>query len=451
MTEQTRALETMLVEGARDFGVPGAALGMFHEGAETLLVTGVTSVEHPLPITQETLFQTGSTTKTLVATAVMRLVESGDLDLDEPVRTWVPELKMADESVADRVALRHLLTHSGGHDGDLFDDFGDGRDALSRFVAAMDGLPQLAPLGSVFTYSNAGFSLAGRAIEVVTGNNFERAVGDLVLQPLGMTHSFFLAKDCITERVAVGHRTADDGPKVTRPWQLSRSMGPAGGLASTVRDQITYARFHLGDGTTLNGERLLQPETMKLMQSPQIGAGGGRAAAIGLSWLIQSTPGVLAHGGTTNGQESSFVIVPDRGFAITVLTNADRGDQLHRRIVKWVLRSVLGLAPARHETPAATGALLDEVVGTYTSLIEVLRLARKDSGVTVEYTPTQALRRAAPETPDLPPLPIDLFEDGGFLVTQGPIAGQRGEFLRGDDGSIRWLRMLGRIHVRDEP
>src|SRR2546430_623690 len=111
------------------FQVPGVALGLWHDGQEHMAGFGVTNVNHPLPVDADTLFQIGSTTKTVTATAAMRLVERGVLDLDAPVRTYLPDLRLADDDVAARVTLRHLFTHTAGWEGDVFDDTGAGDDA----------------------------------------------------------------------------------------------------------------------------------------------------------------------------------------------------------------------------------------------------------------------------------------------------------------------------------
>ena len=100
--------------------IPGAVIGVFHEDKEFIAPFGITSLEHPLPVTEDTLSQIGSITKTYLATAVMRLVETGKLELDKPIRTYLPGLKLADETVAARVTMRHLLTHTGGWVGDYF-------------------------------------------------------------------------------------------------------------------------------------------------------------------------------------------------------------------------------------------------------------------------------------------------------------------------------------------
>ena len=139
--------------------VPGVALGIVCEGREFIKGFGVTNIRHPMPVDEKTLFQIGSTTKTFTATAVMRLVEAGKLALDEPILTYLPDFKMRDPEVTARVTMRHLLTHTGGWEGDFFPDTGNGDDALARYVKLMANLPQLTPLGTILSYNNAAFSL----------------------------------------------------------------------------------------------------------------------------------------------------------------------------------------------------------------------------------------------------------------------------------------------------
>ena len=101
-------------------GVPGASIGVEHDGAEDAAGFGATSIEHPLEVDAETLFQIGSITKTVTGTLALQLVEKGELDLDAPIRRYLPALRLADDDVAERVTMRHLLTHTGGWFGDYF-------------------------------------------------------------------------------------------------------------------------------------------------------------------------------------------------------------------------------------------------------------------------------------------------------------------------------------------
>src|SRR6188472_1819178 len=171
-----------------ELSVPGVALGVLFEGEEEVAGLGVTSVDNPLNVTPDTLFQIGSIGKTFTAAAVMRLVEQGKLALDEPVRRYVPDFRLDDEDTASRVTVRQLFTHTGGWLGDYFDDFGAGDDALARVVEGISRLPQLTPLGAQWAYNNSAFYVAGRIVEVTTGQPYEKALRELVLQPLGLEH-----------------------------------------------------------------------------------------------------------------------------------------------------------------------------------------------------------------------------------------------------------------------
>jgi CubicO group peptidase (beta-lactamase class C family) len=150
-----RELDDRIETAMKRYQVPGVALGVWWQGREHLRGFGVTNVDHPLPVDADTLFRIGSTTKTFTATAMMRLVEQGRVDLRAPVRTYLPDLALSDEAVANSVTVRQLMNHSAGWLGDDYGDFGRGDDALARYVAAMKHLPQLTPLGQVFAYNNA--------------------------------------------------------------------------------------------------------------------------------------------------------------------------------------------------------------------------------------------------------------------------------------------------------
>ena len=147
----------------------GLAVGVWHDGNEQAAGFGVTSVENPLPVTPGTLFQVGSISKTFTATALMMLMEAGKVDLDTPIRAYLRDFRLSDEGVAARVTLKHLLTHTGGWVGDYFNDFGTGNNALAKMVKSLAKLPQITPLGEIWSYNNTGFNIAGRMIEVLTG------------------------------------------------------------------------------------------------------------------------------------------------------------------------------------------------------------------------------------------------------------------------------------------
>jgi CubicO group peptidase (beta-lactamase class C family) len=455
--------------------IPGAALGVIHGDACETAGFGVTNVEHPLPVDADTLFQIGSISKTVAATAAMRLVEAGRLDLDAPLRRYLPGLRLADESVAAQVTAHHLFTHTGGWAGDYFADGGPGDDALAKAADKLAALPQVSPLGRYWSYNNAGFYLAGRLLEVLEGRPYDALARDLVLAPLGMRMSFFDAAECITHAVAVGHeaiydRPSADGaqggkqtPKVARPWGLPRSMAPVGGIVSTVNDLLRYARFQMGDGSLTGGAgetlRLLSPASLAFMHAPYAPAGNGEW--VGLSWYLRSAPygdgesvRMVRHGGGTKGQLSTLQFAPDRHFAVVILSNSARGDEMETHAVRWALEHYVGT----HEVePLARPATVEELAayaGRYRAWGEDLVLSVVDgSRLLVEVVPLGGF-----PTPDTPPLPgpppvrAALMAGGdesrqGLLLLDEPAAGQQGEFFR-EDGEIAWLRLGGRLHAR---
>ena len=113
----------------------------------------------------------------------------------------------------------------------------------------MADLEQLAPLGEIWSYNNSGFAVAGRIIERITGEAYETALHELLLDPLGMEQCYLDPADVMTYRYAVGHSLDDGKVTVSRPWGLPRAIYPVGGIVSNVKELMRYARFHLGDGT----------------------------------------------------------------------------------------------------------------------------------------------------------------------------------------------------------
>ena len=448
-------LSDFVVSEMRRLSVPGVAVGLIHDGREHLAGFGVTSVENPLPVTADTLFQIGSTTKTITGTIVMRLVEQGLIDLDAPVRGYLPDLSLQDKAAEATVTMRHLLTHMGGWLGDFFRETGSGDDALARYVAEMAGLPQVVPSGAVWSYNNAGFGLAGRVIEVVTGQPYEAVAQAMVLDPLGMDNSYFFPADVISRRFAVGHRVdAQDGVVVERPWALARSAHAVGGLCSSARDQMRYARFHLGDGVAANGQRLLSAETMAAMQSPCCAANLGRQ--MGLSWILKEMAAqgateragehVVMHGGATNGQLSAFLMVPARGFALTVLTNADEGGMLNEEVVRWTMGHYLGLVEPATTHLTLDAAALEEYLGTYTARLGDLELYLDGEQLMARQIPHGGFPDVdSPPSPAPPPSRLAFFAPDCLIALDPPLINMKAEFLRDAAGRIEWLR-TSRLH-----
>jgi CubicO group peptidase (beta-lactamase class C family) len=348
-----------------------------------------------------------------------------------------------------------LLTHTAGWEDAGIQETGDGDDALGRLVAGMADLPQIAPLGRYFSYNNGALCLAGRVIEAVTSQTYEAAVTELVLTPLGLVRASFFPEAIMSDAFAVGHGAPSNDPRgepvVLEPWPLPRSANPAGGLIASVQDQLRYARFHLGDGTA-NGRRVLSAESLRRMQMP-LGPGGSlpgmgqiRLEAVGVTWNLWSRGGmwIVSHPGGTNGQQSTFSLVPERDFAVTVLTNAQTGLLLGFEVTNWVLERFLGLKPPVLATVPVDAARLAEYSGEY---------ALPDGSETTRIREADGALRLLTSSPLLGPgqtaveLPLRMVGDDRAIAEYMGVP-LFTDFVRDAAGTVAWVRFLGRLVPR---
>jgi len=451
------ALSAVVEATATTFGIPGVAVGVWVDGREMYACHGVTSIDNPLPVDRDTLYVLGSVTKTYTATALMRLVAEGRVALDAPVRRYVPELRLADERVAAEITVLNLLSHTSGLDWGLIVDTGEGDDALATYVAKMAEVTQIGPPGARASYSQAGYNLVGRIIETVTRLTYERAIAALVCEPLDLAHSFFARDDVMARRFAVGHNPGDDGTlSVARLWRRARGDNPGGGRASSVADQIRWARFHLGDGRADSGVRVLPAALLHQMKEPTVALRGSALGdAIGICWFLRDVDGVrtVGHGGSANGQFTELLTVPERGFAVVALSNAGpNGIPFNQAVVRWALETYLGVVDRDPAPLPYDEARAWEIVGRYETDAQALTIRTTGARLTLEVGIKPEIRAAADTDmpPDYPPADIGLLPGDGdeYLITSGGLTGQRGFFTRDERGAVVGVDLAGRLYNR---
>ncbi len=442
---------------AAEFGIPGVAAGVWADGRENYTCHGMTSVDNPLPVDRDTLYVLGSVTKTYTATVLMRLAAAGQVELDAPVRRYVPELALADEQTAAEVTVMNLLNHTSGLGWDLLTDTGEGDDALASFVPKLAGLELVAPPGTRASYSQAGYSLLGRVIEKVLGMPYEKAVASLVLEPLGLSHSFFAAGDVLTRRFTVGHNRGEDAAmSVARLWKGPRYRNAGGGLASSVADLLRWARFHLGDGRAQSGAQVLPAEMLHRMKAPTVALRGSNLGdAIGIGWFLRDVDGVrtVGHGGSANGQFAELLTVPERNFAVVSLSNAGPGGiACNQAVVRWALQTCLGVTDRDAQPLPYDHARAQEVAGHYENDAMDLTIATDGAVLTLAADIKPEIRAAADEElpPGYPREEIGLLPGDGdeYIITDGGMKGLRGFFARDDSGAVMGIDVGGRMHRR---
>jgi CubicO group peptidase (beta-lactamase class C family) len=439
-----QALARRVEDRMATYVVPGVAVGVVDADGPRAWGFGVTNVDHPLPVDADTVFEIASITKTMTATVAARLAAEGRLDLDAPVRRYLPEFRVADPTVSDTVTVRDLFTHTAGWFGEYLAPTGRGDDAIANAVASMTTLDQVTPVGT-FSYNNVSLIVAGRVIEVVSGLPFRDAVRELLFEPLGMDRSAFDAADVLYERVAAGH-TVRDGRAVRVRNRLSDSSSgdPVGGVRSTVNDLLRYARFQLGDGTAADGTAVLPAKVLRAMREPRVPT--GQLGHVGLSWFLDNRGGtaVASHGGATVAHMSQLALVPDRGAALVILTNGANGVRLCADLQEWLLREWLGLAARATPGILQRQPDLAPYTGRYWAPLSDVELSAEDGALVMRVT----WKGSVAERPTPPPLAL-AFTGADTVIAAAPSdAPPVGDFLRDADGGVAYFRWGGRARKK---
>ena len=427
-----------------EYGVPGVGFAVLKNGQLTARGFGVTNIDNPQPITPDTIFALASISKTVTTTAMMRLVEQGKVDLNAPVKRYLPDFKVQDETTTNTVAIWHLLTHTPGWEGQLTAP-DRGSLTLANFIESIRDLPKLAEPGEVWSYNNAGFNVAGRVIEVVTGQSIHEAFRTLVFEPIGLTRAFTQTESLVTYPFSVAHRGAPGQVSVSRP--LSRSVSvAAGGVSMSLYDLMAYAKFHLGDGAGKDGKPVLSRKSLELMRTPKVKK-NAVDEEMGLGWHLRRVGGVMtaAHGGTL-GHCLLIELVPERNFAMAILTNHTEGWRLIQDVERSALKMLEGMSldPAQpighrgvNETMPDAPIMKPQpdsgpYVGTY---------RRPPSGQNVVALQNGQLM--------LDNSAIAFYARDLAVVTSGNSRGNPVEFIRDAKGDVRWVRSVGRIARKD--
>ena len=326
----------LLAELLAEYRIPGATVGVLHDGEITELAVGTVDVTTGEPATTGTVYQIGSMTKTWTALAFLQLVDEGRVDLDEPVRTYLPTFRVADAHTSAAVTPRHLLNHTNGIEED-YGDPGDGDDVHRRMVDNIAGARQVHPLGATHGYSAAlGYAILARILEVTDGVPWHVLMRARLFDPLGLARTSALPGP--VEGMATGHivRSPDEGAIVAPIDRLPRAFGPGGGVSSSVREVLELGRLVLA-----GGGGVLSAATMREMTHSRVPVPDpylfGPEWALGLIVCDWGGETVYASDGSTIGQHSRLRILPGSNTAVALLANAGPRESFYRRLFAEIL------------------------------------------------------------------------------------------------------------------
>jgi len=347
------------------YHIPGATVSVVKDG-ELFFAKGYgyADFEKRIPVTaDQTLFRPGSVSKLFTWTAVMQLVEQGQLDLNADVNAYLDFQIPA--TYPQPVTLAHLLTHTPGFENrneGLFVRQAEDILPLRKYLG--DYLPaRIYPPGQVTAYSNYGTALAGYIVERVSGMAYEQYVEEYIFKPLEMNHSTFRRPlpPGLAENLAVGYSYANGAYQPQAEWV---QPAPAGGLSSTATDMARFMIAHLQEGRYGDGVRILQESTAREMHRRQF-TNDPRVNGWAYGFMEAELNGqrIIWHGGATYFFHSALVLLPEQNVGLFVSFNAIGGSVARQAFITAFLDHYYPVSRPPFPHPPAD---FEQRVGRYT-------------------------------------------------------------------------------------
>ena len=340
---------------------------------------GYSDKENKIPATPETVYRIGSISKLFTAMATMKLVEEGQVDIDRPLKNYLPQFSVRTRfSDSGPITPRTIMTHHSGLPSSLSKGMWTAEPPAKLLDRLKDEYTAY-PTNYVLAYSNTGVALLGLMIEQVSNKDFCEYVDQTILSPIGMRQSSFKLSPVVERLLSKGYRNGKEMDQVPL-----RDIS-AGAMYSNVNDLGLFMQMVFAGGK-VGGRQILSRQTIEEMLRPQNqDARLESPNPIGLGWFLQRysfSEGngeiiVASHGGGTPLFRTSLAIVPEKKLGVVVLTNSTEGrnmGKVSREALKLALEAKIGKTIGRQEEKiappdkVATEALLDSIVGRYATL-----------------------------------------------------------------------------------
>jgi len=350
--EALAGFDDVATDAMKKFDVPGMAMAIV-KGKEIVYAKGFgfRDVEKQLPVTADTLFAIGSSSKAFTTFVLGTLVDEGKIEWEKPVRTYIPWFKLYDPAMTEHLSVRDLVTHRSGlprHDLVWYNNFESSRE---QFVRKLAYLEPSADLREKFQYNNLMFLTAGYLTEVITGKTWEDAVRARIFDPLGMKRSNFSVVDMQKDSDFAQPYSKKDGKVEKIPFRPITNLAPAGSINSSVNEMARWVTVHLNGGKYVD-KKLAEAPTVADMHlahmvtgtaSPVPEVTGGE---YGMGWFGDNYRGHrrVEHGGNIDGFSANVVLFPKDDFGVVVLTNLN-GTPLRDLIAQVIADRMLGLKP----------------------------------------------------------------------------------------------------------
>ena len=344
-------LEQMTQEVRELFKLPGISVSVTVDGADYHAAAGMADMEAGVSATPQTLYAIGSVTKAFTATLICMLAQQGKLDLDAPVRTYLPDFEMYDPYMTEHLTVRDILCHRCGlprYDLSMFN-----RPNLTTTQSWVDLVRHMQPVfepRTKFSYQNHMFMLATVLAEKLHGQKWADLVRDKIFTPLGMGSAYGDGSLAPEGPLKARPYVESDDLLKRIPFNYHEEVSGAGTIYASTEDMLRWLRFRLeGD------ERLVSQALLNEMHTPQmVIKPGDRPFGFDeidvhgycLGWTAETYQGVklIQHGGAIDGFKAAAMLAPKAGFAVAALANHN-STTAATALTYMVADAVLGLEP----------------------------------------------------------------------------------------------------------
>lgn len=457
-----KQLESLISSLMADSQVPGLSIAIA-KGEEMIYEKGfgARDLEYNYPATADTIYAFGSCSKSYTSLAIMQLVEEEKIKLDDPIGKYLPVFgTIAPEK---QITIHHLLSQTSGipmlgYAHVLFSQYENRKksswipmsnwDDFYRFIdEASSELPNLP--GEKFYYANENFALLSQIVEKVSNMSFENYMKEKIFKPLDMTRSMYLKKDFDKFQdvfTPYGLRMMEGKPIVIKSVHpFDPLVNGAGGLISTVKDQVNYLVAMMNEGQ-FRGKKILSSDLLNKMHENYIdnymiqeNVGGFNQEGYGYGWMILNNyfgHKLVMHGGQINGATSFIAFIPDIKTAVAVACNTDQGQMPTAMIALIILAFFLGKNPMKEFKFIEYETKLSKLTGEYASYKGIFNVK-----VTKENSQLYLERE---EIFDIPSSKVPLYPESETLETlifhyiSGPMAKGHAKFE---------IKSKGKIHL----
>ena len=424
--QKTKTVLTGVIEKTlADNGIPSMSIALVRgDSIVWKAAFGYTNMRSRTPATTETLYSTGSSFKSVTATAVMQLVEQGKLKLDDPINRYLGESQVKDQSDKP-VTFTHILSHWSGLKNGAETQPIWGRKLPKTLETMTSGLYSIRAPETKWEYNNFAYGTAGLLVQKISGLEYEKYIVDNVLKPLGVTteHPVYPSPEMV-ERMALPYGAGCSLGKPAPVAQVHFDVYPAGDIYLTAEDMARYLVAQLNGGV-FQGHRILSEESVREMHTPQFGGDYGFGF-----WMVKDSASghtLIHHGGAIAGQRAFLIGDLDARVGVYYMTNSDYLPDATPPAQSEVVYAALKLLRGESYVPrpqrkgvAVDEKVLNSYVGTYELGRQSLVVSRVGRALALQQNGQSTINELLAETP------VRFFQRGSNIAIT----------FEGDGGSI---------------